>query len=58
MSRDKESKSVPKVKLTRAEKKQLAQIMAQEIIPVPLDQRYGREDVERIIEVALEARFA
>lgn len=29
MSRDKESKSVPKVKLTRAEKKQLAQIMAQ-----------------------------
>ena len=29
MSRDKESKSVPKVKLTRTEKKQLAQIMAQ-----------------------------
>lgn len=29
MSRDKESKSVPKVKLTRAEKKQLTQIMAQ-----------------------------
>ena len=29
MSRDNESKSVPKVKLSRAEKKQLAQIMAQ-----------------------------
>ena len=29
MSRDKESKSVPKVKLSRAEKKQLARIMAQ-----------------------------
>lgn len=37
---------------------ELAQLMAQEILPVPLDQRYNREDMERIIEIALETRVA